>query len=98
MQHYKNIVYDSGLKCGGEWVNANFFLYDEEYEIGLQLYNQTKQSNFMENHKWKQIFFMKNDGEVTPIKNVPLGLFSADSIALTVFGGIPKNHRVILLT
>lgn len=46
----------------------------------------------------KTNFFKKNDGEVTPIKNVPLGLFSEDSIALTVFGGIPKNHRVILLT
>lgn len=35
---------------------------------------------------------------VTEIKNIPLGLFSEDSIALTVFGGIPKNYRVLSLT
>lgn len=34
----------------------------------------------------------------TVLKNVPLGLFSEDSIALTVFGGIPKNCRVLSLT
>lgn len=40
---------------------------------------------------------MKNKmGEVTPMKNVPLGLFSEDSIALTVFGGIPKNDSNII--
>lgn len=36
---------------------------------------------------------MESDGVVMVVNNVPLGLFSEDSMALTVFGGIPKNGR-----